>query len=101
METQAGRGLRDCGLRRAPVFFAAEWKPDPRAARVLYVGWGGYRKGIDVLLESLALTPNRSWAVRFAGDAELGREFAAANFPQTEFVGMLRWSDLLEELRHA
>lgn len=84
-----------------PSFFATEWKPAPNDARVLYVGGGGYRKGIDVLLESLAKIPDRSWTVRFAGDAELGREIAAANLPKTQYLGMLKWSDLLQELSEA
>jgi glycosyltransferase involved in cell wall biosynthesis len=84
-----------------PSFFATEWKPDPHDARVLYVGGGGYRKGIDVLLKGLAGITDRSWTVRFAGDSELGGEVAAANLPKTEYLGMLNWTDLLDELSRA
>ncbi|MBC7981249.1 MAG: glycosyltransferase family 4 protein [Armatimonadetes bacterium] len=81
-----------------PSFFEAKWSPDPNVPSAIYIGGGGYRKGIDVLLESLRRIPNRNWTMRFAGDAELGREVAAAGLPNTEFLGMLKWSDLLKEM---
>lgn len=81
-----------------PSFYEAQWAPDPAAPRALYVGGGGYRKGIDVLLESLRRMPDRNWTMCFAGDPELEREVAAAGIPNTEFLGMLRWADLLKEM---
>ena len=81
-----------------PSFFEAKWSPDPNSPSAIYIGGGGYRKGIDVLLESLRRIPNRNWTMRFAGDAELGREVAAAGLPNTEFLGMLKWADLLKEM---
>jgi len=84
-----------------PNFFATPWNPTPDDARVLYVGGGGYRKGVDVLLEALASIPDRSWTVRFAGDAELEREIQAARLPKTEYLGMLKWPELLKELSKA
>lgn len=99
LKADADCRIVDYGIH--PSFFAAEWNPDPEDPRVLYVGGGGYRKGIDVLLESLKLIPDRPWTVRFAGDTELGQEIATAALPKTEFLGMLKWSELLEEMKRA
>jgi glycosyltransferase involved in cell wall biosynthesis len=49
----------------------------------------------------LALLKDRQWDVRFAGDTELQQEIAAANLPRTEYLGMLRWEQLLEALSKA
>lgn len=84
-----------------PSFFETEWKPDPERPYVLYVGGGGYRKGTDVLFESLKLLGNRNWDMKFAGDAGLAREIDAANIPRTEYLGMLNWQQLLTALSKA
>ena len=84
-----------------PSFYQTNWMPDPEAPSVLYVGGGGYRKGMDVLIAALKRLPDRQWTVRFAGDAELGREVAAAGLPRAEYLGMLKWADLLEEMKRA
>ena len=84
-----------------PSFYQTQWTPDPESSSVLYVGGGGYRKGMDVLIAALKRLPDRQWTVRFAGDAELGREVAAAGLPRTEYLGMLKWADLLEEMKRA
>lgn len=84
-----------------PSFFQAEWSPSPDDPRVLYVGGGGHRKGIDVLLESLASMPDRDWTVRFAGDEELEREIRTTGLPKTTYLGMLKWPELLAEMSKA
>lgn len=84
-----------------PSFYEAKWNPSPDAPRALYVGGGGYRKGIDVLLESLRLLPDRRWNMCFAGDEQLAAEVAAAGLPNVEFLGMLKWADLLEEMKRS
>ncbi len=84
-----------------PSFYQTPWTPDAAEPSVLYVGGGGYRKGIDVLLESLKQIGERNWKIRFAGDAELGQQVAAANISGTEYLGMLKWTDLLQELSKA
>ncbi len=84
-----------------PSFYATEWKPDPARPAVIYVGGGGYRKGTEVLFEGLRLLPERGWTVRFAGGEDLRAEVAAADLPGTEYLGMLRWDGLLEELSRA
>jgi len=84
-----------------PSFYAAQWSPQKDDPRVLYVGGGGYRKGVDILLASLKLIPDRSWSVRFAGDQILGKEVADAALPMTEYIGMLKWADLLQEMSQA
>ena len=84
-----------------PSFYATAWKPDRDRPYALYVGGGGYRKGTDVLLDGLRLLPDRNWDLRFAGDAGLGQEVAAAKLPRTEYLGMLKWQELLEVLAKA
>lgn len=84
-----------------PSFYASPWQPDKERPYALYVGGGGFRKGTDVLFESLALLKDRQWDVRFAGDTELQQEIAAANLPRTEYLGMLRWEQLLEAMSKA
>lgn len=84
-----------------PSFYATQWKPDKERPYALYIGGGGYRKGTDVLFESLALLKERPWDVKFAGDSELGKEVTAANLPQTEYLGMLKWQELLDFLSKA
>jgi len=84
-----------------PSFFATPWRPDKNKPFALYVGGGGFRKGTDVLLDSLALMPERNWEMKFAGDAQLKQEVAAANLPGTEYLGMLKWTELLDALSKA
>jgi glycosyltransferase involved in cell wall biosynthesis len=84
-----------------PSFYATPWQPDQERPYALYVGGGGYRKGTDVLLESLALIKNRNWDMRFAGDSRLEQEVAAADLPKTEYLGMLKWQELLVALSKA
>jgi glycosyltransferase involved in cell wall biosynthesis len=76
-------------------FYDTIWKPGKEQPYALYVGGGGYRKGTDVLLESLALLKDRKWDLRFAGDSGLRNQLAAANLPGTEYLGMLKWQELL------
>lgn len=84
-----------------PSFHNTEWQPDPARPYVLYVGGGGFRKGTDVLFESLSLLMDRNWDMKFAGDEGLAREISAANLPRTEYLGMLKWHDLLDALSKA
>jgi glycosyltransferase involved in cell wall biosynthesis len=84
-----------------PSFMQQKWSPDPNQPYVLYVGGSGFRKGTDVLFESLALLKDRNWSIKFAGDEGLREEIAAANLPGTEYLGMLKWSELLEALSKA
>ena len=84
-----------------PGFYQTEWHPDPDQPALLYVGGGDYRKGIDVLFDSLRLLPDRPWTVRFAGGHDLRDEVAAAGLPKTEYLGMLKWDDLLREMSRA
>lgn len=84
-----------------PSFFEAQWQPDPSVPRVLYIGGGGYRKGMDVLFDALRQMPQRDWTMCFAGDSGLAAEVAAAGLPKTEYLGMLKWDALLEEMKKA
>lgn len=82
-------------------FYETEWQPDPDDPAVIYIGGGGYRKGTDLLFDALRLLPERNWTVRFAGGPDLEREVAAANLAQTQYLGMLKWDELLREMSRA
>lgn len=84
-----------------PSFRATSWKPDKNRPYALYVGGGGYRKGTDVLFESLVLLKDRDWDFHFAGDPGLGQELAKAGMQRTKYLGMLKWKELLEALSNA
>ncbi len=84
-----------------PSFTEICWTPDPDHPYALYVGGGGYRKGTDVLLESLELIKDRNWDLKFAGDSGLAAEVQAADLPRTEYLGMLKWTELLEAMSKA
>lgn len=84
-----------------PSFYATPWTPDRTRPYVLYVGGGGYRKGTDVLFESLALLKDRGWDIYFAGDSDLEQEIITANLPRTQYLGLLHWEQLLKALSKA
>lgn len=84
-----------------PSFYATQWTPDKDRPYTLYVGGGGYRKGTDVLFDSLALIKARNWDFHFAGDPSLEQEVADANLPRTKYLGMLKWKELQEALSKA
>lgn len=84
-----------------PTFHETEWKPDPLRPYALYVGGGGFRKGTDVLFKSLSLLKDRNWDLKFAGDHGLEKEISDANLPRTQYLGMLKWQELLEVLAKA
>jgi glycosyltransferase involved in cell wall biosynthesis len=84
-----------------PSFYQAVWNPDPDQATALYIGGGDYRKGIDVLFDSLRLLPDRNWTIRFAGGSDLREAVAAAGLAKTEYLGMLKWEDMIREMSRA
>lgn len=97
----AGADCRIVDYGIHPRFYETEWRPDPMQPAVIYIGGGGYRKGTDVLFDALRLLPERDWTVRFAGGPDLEREVSAAALPGTEYLGMLKWDDLLKEMSRA
>jgi glycosyltransferase involved in cell wall biosynthesis len=89
----------DYGIHES--FFQTPWTPDPANPYVLYVGGGGYRKGIDVLIDALKLPGERKWKMVFAGDDTLRAELEASGLSNYEFLGMLKWQDLLPHMQRA
>ncbi len=89
----------DYGIHES--FFNTTWSPDPKEPFVLYIGGGGYRKGIDVLIDSLKLPGERNWKVLLAGDETLGMEIKQSGLDGCEFLGMMKWQDLLPYIQRA
>lgn len=84
-----------------PRFYDIPWQPDPAAPSLLYVGGAGIRKGFDVLLDALALLPDRTWELRLAGDDEMRREVEARGLSRVRCLGLLPWDAMRAELQAA
>jgi glycosyltransferase involved in cell wall biosynthesis len=84
-----------------PSFYDLEWKPDPARPYALYVGGGGTRKGLDVLIEAMKLLPNRQWELRLAGDSSMQAACDAAGLKHVRCLGMLSWADMKTQLQGA
>lgn len=84
-----------------PRFYELPWQPDPAAPALLYVGGAGPRKGFDVLLDALALLPDREWELRLAGDDEMRREVEARGLAKVRCLGLLPWDAMQKELQAA
>lgn len=84
-----------------PSFYDLEWNPDPARPYALYVGGGGTRKGLDVLIEAMKLLPNRQWELRLAGDSSMQAACDAAGIKSVRCLGMLPWADMKTQLQGA
>jgi glycosyltransferase involved in cell wall biosynthesis len=84
-----------------PRFFDLPWQPNPASPYLLYVGGAGPRKGFDVLLDSLAHLPDRTWELRLAGDDEMRREVVLRNLQNVRCLGLLPWDTMQKELQGA
>lgn len=84
-----------------PSFYELPWKPNPDRPYALYVGGGGTRKGLDLLMEAMKLLPDRQWELRLAGDDTLQRECASANLQNVTCLGLLPWAQMKEQLQGA
>ncbi|MEI6819382.1 MAG: glycosyltransferase family 4 protein [Verrucomicrobiota bacterium] len=84
-----------------PSFYDLEWKPAPARPYALYVGGGGTRKGLDVLIEAAKLLPNREWELRLAGDSSIQAACDAAGLQNVRCLGLLSWADMKLQLQGA
>lgn len=84
-----------------PSFYDLEWKPDPARPYALYVGGGGTRKGLDVLIEAMKLLPNRQWELRLAGDSSMQDACNTVGLKHVRCMGLLSWADMKNQLQGA
>jgi glycosyltransferase involved in cell wall biosynthesis len=84
-----------------PSFYGIPWQPDPLQPYALYVGGGGTRKGLDVLIEAMKLLPERNWELRLAGDASILEDCRAAGLTRVTSLGLLPWTEMQRQLQGA
>lgn len=99
LDADADCRIVDYGVH--PSFYETKWTPQPDKPYLIYVGGGGYRKGMDVLIEALKLLPERNWEIHFAGDEELQTAIASSGLNQVKYLGMLKWNDLRSAMSSA
>ena len=100
------KSFSDVDLRQVeygvhPSFFAVEWQPDQQEPYALFVGTLNRGKGIDALVESMSLLPDRGWKLRVAGEGPLRDELEARNIAGVEWLGTIRWEELKAQLSGA
>jgi glycosyltransferase involved in cell wall biosynthesis len=84
-----------------PSFYDLPWQPDSKIPYALYVGGGGSRKGLDILIDAVKLLPDREWELRLAGDSSLQAACDAAGLQNTRCLGMLSWAEMKLQLQGA
>ena len=84
-----------------PSFYEVPWQPEPAKPYALYVGGGGTRKGLDVLLGAMKLLPEREWELRLAGDTSLASDCDAAGLKNYKCLGLLPWAEMKMQLQGA
>jgi glycosyltransferase involved in cell wall biosynthesis len=84
-----------------PSFYDLTWKPDSENPFALYSGSIDYRKGLDVLLDSLDSIPGRNWTLKIAGDGPMRPELEGRGLARVEWLGLLRWNELQSQLCQA
>jgi glycosyltransferase involved in cell wall biosynthesis len=84
-----------------PSFYRLAWCPDPEMPYLLFAGTLSHGKGLDLLLDALALLPERQWICRIAGDGPLRDSLVSRQIPGVEWMGSLAWPEYQEVLRRA
>jgi glycosyltransferase involved in cell wall biosynthesis len=84
-----------------PSFYEIEWKPEPAKPYALYVGGGGNRKGLDVLIDAVTAMNGRNWELRVAGGASESEQGLLARIPDVKYLGMLPWDEMRRQLEGA
>ena len=84
-----------------PSFYNVSWTPDLVQPYALFVGTLAAYKGVDILLEALAKVKERNWGLKILGDGPLRDRVKACGIPGVEWLGILPWSDLQQQMRKA
>jgi glycosyltransferase involved in cell wall biosynthesis len=84
-----------------PSFYEIEWKPEPTNPYALYIGGGGNRKGLDILIDAVTTMNDRKWELRVAGAASEIEQDLLARIPSVKYLGMLSWDEMRKQLEAA
>jgi glycosyltransferase involved in cell wall biosynthesis len=82
-------------------FYDIAWEPDAVRPYALFVGTLAEYKGVVVLLEAVRRAACNSWTLRIAGDGPLRDMVKACDIPNVEYLGVLPWSDLQQQMKGA
>lgn len=82
-------------------FYDVEYKPNDDQPYALFVGSLDKRKGLDVLIRAMAGLEGSGWTLRVVGDGELKELVLSCGLSNVEFMGLLDWKALQEELSQA
>ncbi|MCX6864673.1 MAG: glycosyltransferase family 4 protein [Verrucomicrobia bacterium] len=82
-------------------FYDIAWEPDAVRPYALFVGTLAEYKGVVVLLEAVRRAACNSWTLRIAGDGPLRDVLEACDIPNVEYLGVLPWSDLQQQMKGA
>ena len=84
-----------------PSFYQLVREPEPNPPYALFSGTLSRGKGADLLIEALALLPDRKWICRIAGSGPLEQELKSRGVRGVEWLGSLAWPVYQEVLRRA
>jgi len=84
-----------------PSFYDLNWNPDSDHPSVLFCGGTDWRKGFDLLVDALALSPAPGWRCWIAGGGEMSPEQKRLLPENVEILGNLTWSHLQERMSRA
>ena len=95
------KSMRKVEYGVSPSYYQVEWKPQHGDPRIFFAGGLNRLKGVDILVEMLKRYPNRPWKMVFAGDGYLRDELLALNDPSVEVLGVLKTSEVQEQMSKA
>jgi glycosyltransferase involved in cell wall biosynthesis len=84
-----------------PGFYEITWEPDDEQPYMLFVGTLAAYKGINVLLDAVREVENKPWTLRIVGDGPLRSAVTSCNIPGVEWLGVLPWADLQQQMSNA
>ncbi len=84
-----------------PSFYDLKWDPQASEPCVLYSGGQDWRKGFDLLIEAMAITPVPPWKCWVAGSGLKKEDAIWKLLPHVEILGNLKWSEMQERMSRA
>lgn len=82
-------------------FYQIFWQPATKQPYALFSGSIDHRKGVDTLLDAWKLITQDGIALRIAGDGPLFKELKDRNMPNVEWLGLLNWQQMQQQLAGA